>query len=399
MNSRFLPWALVVMMAAPLASPAEELDPSSHRRAFVTSTEYDGNLGGLSGANTKCQSHATSAGLSNPLAFVAWLSDSNTDAYCHVHGLTGKKIDNCGQPSLPVARGPWVRMDGFPFAGTIDEMLEPTNRIVAHVMFDEYGTTLGDWEYIWTATDPDGEHAVGHPGDCTSWSSNIDSGVNAAIGTVWASTSRWTSTGGAACDSSNHLLCLDTGPALPLPHHTAGGALAFVSTYQGNANVGGLSGADAICLIEATAAGLPAPASFVAWLSTSSVHAIDRLTYDGPWIRVDGVKIAESKTDLTDGYLLAPLNVSAGHEFVGPYGVWTGTGLSGLASGGNCGDWGTATGTATSGTAPYANLYWTAKSTTSQCSYSGGRLYCFSNLSTVIFRDDFESADIDGWAP
>ena len=41
---------------------------------FVTSTSYDGNLGGLAGADAKCQDQADAAGLTG--TFKAWLSDA-----------------------------------------------------------------------------------------------------------------------------------------------------------------------------------------------------------------------------------------------------------------------------------------------------------------------------------
>ncbi|HEX7318727.1 MAG TPA: hypothetical protein VF399_00005, partial [bacterium] len=56
------------------------------------------------------------------------------DAYCRVHNLTGKKSANCGQPALPASAGPWVRMDGFPFGGPIDNILSP-NGIVYVLTF------------------------------------------------------------------------------------------------------------------------------------------------------------------------------------------------------------------------------------------------------------------------
>ena len=44
------------------------------KRVFTTSTTYDGNLGGLIGADAKCQARAVAAGL--PGTYKAWLSDS-----------------------------------------------------------------------------------------------------------------------------------------------------------------------------------------------------------------------------------------------------------------------------------------------------------------------------------
>src|SRR5262249_60557677 len=52
--------------------------PPSGKLVFVSSTTYTGNLGGLSGADAKCQSLATSAGHAG--TFKAWLSDDVTDA-------------------------------------------------------------------------------------------------------------------------------------------------------------------------------------------------------------------------------------------------------------------------------------------------------------------------------
>jgi len=66
-------------------------------RVFVTSEYYDGNLGGLSGADIKCQSLANAAGLDGK--WVAWLSDSSISAKDRIpdtsigyYNLDGTKI-------------------------------------------------------------------------------------------------------------------------------------------------------------------------------------------------------------------------------------------------------------------------------------------------------------------
>ena len=114
--------------------------------AFVTSVEGTGNLSswsdagdqiGLAAGDAICQARAEAGKLSG--SFVAWLSDADDDAYCRVQNLEGKKLANCGQPELPTAAGPWVRVDGLPFAGTIDQMLKPNYRIFTPVHFDEFG--------------------------------------------------------------------------------------------------------------------------------------------------------------------------------------------------------------------------------------------------------------------
>ena len=75
------------------------------RVAFVTSVFGDGNLGswpdsgievGVAAADEICQARATVAGLANSGNFVAWLSTTTDDAYCRLHGFSGKKSANCG---------------------------------------------------------------------------------------------------------------------------------------------------------------------------------------------------------------------------------------------------------------------------------------------------------------
>lgn len=50
---------------------------ATYKAVFITSTLYSGNLGGLAGADAKCASAATAAGLAG--TYLAWIAD-NTDA-------------------------------------------------------------------------------------------------------------------------------------------------------------------------------------------------------------------------------------------------------------------------------------------------------------------------------
>lgn len=78
-------------------------------KLFVTSATFSGNLGGLSGADAKCNAAAQSAGLAG--TFVAWLSDSNADAITRVQdfgpwSLVGGQMVFSNKASL--ATGPSV---------------------------------------------------------------------------------------------------------------------------------------------------------------------------------------------------------------------------------------------------------------------------------------------------
>ena len=97
----------------------------------------------------------------------------------------------------------------------------------------------------------------------------------------------------------------------------------FVTETVQNANFGGLDGADQLCATQASEAALEG--EFKAWLSTSSVSVLDRLTHaDGPYVLVEGTRIANDWSDLVDRSILAPINRDAnGALRTGD--TWTGT--------------------------------------------------------------------------
>jgi hypothetical protein len=90
-----------------------------------------------------------------------------------------------------------------------------------------------------------------------------------------------------------------------------------------NANLGGIAGADAICAAQALAAGLEG--EFKAWLSTITSPVAGRLTpSSGPYVLVDGTRVADDWNDLVDGSILAPINLDANGMFRSGE-IWTGT--------------------------------------------------------------------------
>lgn len=395
MRIRFV-WLLAL---AGLCSPAIAEEPTNPppavRRAFVTSSTHTGNLGGLAGADAICRQRALEALLPNSGSYVAYLSDSTTDAYCHAQGLFGKRADNCGSATLPTDAGPWLRTDGFPFAARIDEALDPIAHVYAPLCHDEIGATIQVFAQVWTSTQASGELHSTYPDPCADWTSETGS---AGVGLSWATSVSWAVSGSAACSTAHPLICVEPGPGEPLPPHRSGGAQVFVTATPTPGGFGGIPGADALCVAAATAAGLPAPTSFVAWLSDVESDAIQRLTYDGPWIRLDGVLVANGKSDLVDGTLHAPINLTETGAWLSYLGVWTATQASGAYLGADCEGW-TSSLAATQGRyggANRANSNWTSN-TTIACDY-GGRLYCFSNFPAIVFVDDFESSDTLAWS-
>lgn len=123
---------------------------------------------------------------------------------------------------------------------------------------------------------------------------------------------------------------------------TARANVAFVTRDVFSSNLGGIAGADASCQTAAERAGLQG--TFRAFISTTTVNAIDRFGNSRGWLGTDGVPILDSITDIaSNGNMLNPIS----HDEYGQLanasvrGVWTGTDTSGLYDpiGESCGDW------------------------------------------------------------
>jgi hypothetical protein len=103
----------------------------------------------------------------------------------------------------------------------------------------------------------------------------------------------------------------------------------FRTDTNQDANLGGIAGADAICATQALEAGLEG--EFKAWLSTIASPVADRVTQaSGPYVLVDGTRVADDWDDLVDGTILAPINLDA-NGVLRSGEVWTGTLASGFS--------------------------------------------------------------------
>ena len=382
---------------------------------FVTSVTGTGDLftwadspgiGGLIGADIICRARAAAAGLPDSTLFVAWLSDSLDDAYCRIHGATGTKASKCGYPDLPSVAGPWVRTDSHPFGTVIFTLLGGQGEVFVPALLDEFGATAPS-NVVFTGTDFNGEFDGGVSAGCSNWSSAASLGVTA--GSTLRTAGSWTDFGTTQCSGQASLLCMlpGNGPALmPLFNQ---GALAFVTSSTGTGRLEdwpeaggnqGLAAADNICLLRALSAGLPHPEEFKAWLSTSAVDAADRFTFGGPWVRPDGVIVAQTKAELVSGQLHAPINQSVSGEYFGNIAAWTGSTEFGSGTGTSCLSWTSDNGGDT-GTLGAANSVdqWSQVSTPSVC-FQNASLYCLSNVPSAIriFLDGFETGDPSLWS-
>jgi hypothetical protein len=311
-----------------------------------------------------------------------------------MHGLGGKRSQNCGQPSLPAAAGPWFRTDGVPFGGDITSLLSPNWVVLYPLTKDEFGAPVAAWIPSGTTTTGE-EYATWH---CQNWTSALGS-ERAISGTTGRTSANWHHYAGIQCDGEFHLVCMETGIGDPLPTLEGEGRLVFVTSASGTGELGswpqagtsqGVAAGDAICHELAQAASLPDPTSFKAWLSTDSTAPWERFAHDGPFVRLDGAVVAPRLSDLRALVVQTSINVTEAGGYT-PGVVWTGYG-------GNCVDWTTTAAVGGLGSAAGASNYWTFE-ISQNCDLDFGRLYCLQDLTHPMFYGDgFESGDLSWWS-
>lgn len=167
-------------------------------RVFVTSTTYNGNLGGLAGADAKCQERANAANLGG--TWKAWLSDSSTSATTRLYH----------------SEIPYKRLDGTIIANNWADLTDGS--IQNKIMLSENQSFI-QTAYSWTGTRANGETDPNDP-NCINWTSSTDNG---SYGNNYYTDNRWSIGGiGYPCAPLVHLYCFEQpAPATPTP--TSGG--------------------------------------------------------------------------------------------------------------------------------------------------------------------------------
>ena len=165
------------------------------RRAFVTSVAYDGNLGGLTGADARCQARADAAGLGG--TWMAWISTT------------------AGSPSTRFTRSsaPYVRIDGATLAtnwadltdGTLATTLTVSETGGAGALANTFcgGATPGQ-QVVWSATQANGTFASSVCADFTSTSGGAMWGNRTNTDSYWSS---WCS--GGTCSWVAPIYCFE----------------------------------------------------------------------------------------------------------------------------------------------------------------------------------------------
>jgi hypothetical protein len=165
--------------------------PVRVRTAFVTSQAWSGALGGVAGADQKCQETADAVSSFSGKTWKAWISAVG---------------------STPVDRftkdGKFVRTDGVQIAGSFDRLLDPYyTQLDAPLRIDENGAPVAAGAEVWTSTQYDGS-AYGSSYECGGWTDGT-AGSNGLTGAAAASSSAWEAANTRGCDVPQHLYCFE----------------------------------------------------------------------------------------------------------------------------------------------------------------------------------------------
>lgn len=162
---------------------APDAAPLPSRRVFATAQRYNGNLGGVPGADAKCQAAADGANLGGE--WRAWISTSAAQASLRFE-----------------AGGAWVQVDGATVV--FDGLAALSAGARAAVSLTETGAAATG--PVWTGTDLEGRPSLV---DCESWTTTAPV-VQATVGTATAAGAAWTDRGAPiSCTSSARLYCFE----------------------------------------------------------------------------------------------------------------------------------------------------------------------------------------------
>jgi hypothetical protein len=154
-------------------------------KVFVTDIIFNGNLGGLAGADTECTDAATAANPPLPGTWTAWLSDNSADARDRIRD------------------GGYQLLDGTVIANDKADLTDGTLNAAINLN-ENLGTEIGG--NVWTGTNTEGINFEGST--CQQWSTNEDT-VRGRPGRLTEVDAFWTDIdGGNTCDKSLHLYCL-----------------------------------------------------------------------------------------------------------------------------------------------------------------------------------------------
>jgi len=173
--------ALLMSIAVPATGPNE-------KTVFVTSATFNGNLGGLKGADAKCQAEADGPASIVPSGtYLAWLSDGTISPNTH----------------FTKSSHPYILSNGKKIAEDYTDLTDGS--ILNAINIDPTGQPVG-YETYWTGTSADGT-TVPYFRTCGGWAVDPVANSRGMVGhtakksTLWSLKDQW------PCRMSHRLAC------------------------------------------------------------------------------------------------------------------------------------------------------------------------------------------------
>lgn len=144
-------------------------------------------MGGLTGADAKCQALAGAAGIIG--TFKAWLSDSTQGSATRFrHSYL-----------------PYVRVDGIQVASNWSDLVD--GNLSQSINVTENNLLVSSGRFVWTATLPTGDIDESGFGFCLDWTTENNTYIG-GTGSLWYTDASWTSYEPIPCNAYGSIYCI-----------------------------------------------------------------------------------------------------------------------------------------------------------------------------------------------
>jgi hypothetical protein len=186
-------WGCSPSITGEISEAKIDLVTDSEHRIFITSSTYDGDLGGRTGANAKCQAKAATAGLQR--TYIAILS---FPGICSTNGAL----------NLISTEKPVYAVDTSGARTKVAEIyakLWDAGGLLSPILFDQNGNTVSTTDDAWTGTFT---HGCASGFNCNSWTDGTFGGGGGAVGDSAATTLAWSYSTSDSCDTFHRIYCI-----------------------------------------------------------------------------------------------------------------------------------------------------------------------------------------------